>query len=86
MLQYTSVYTSRAEVPPLRTNIVLDDELIEEAFALTGAQTKKELVHLALEELVRSRKKKDLTELAGRIRLRDDYDHKELRELRGGSG
>lgn len=70
----------------MRTNIVLDDELVEEAFALTGANTKKELVHLALEELVRSRKKKDLTELAGRIRLRDDYDHKALRELRGGSG
>jgi Arc/MetJ family transcription regulator len=70
----------------MRTNIVLDDELIEEAFALTGAHTKKELVHLALEELVRSRKKKDLTELAGRIHLRDDYDHKALRELRGGSG
>jgi Arc/MetJ family transcription regulator len=63
----------------MRTNIVLDDELIEEAFALTVAHTKKELVHLALEELVRSRKKKDLTELAGRIRLRDDYDHKALR-------
>ena len=70
----------------MRTNIVLDDELVEEAFALTGAHTKKELVNLALEKLVRSRKKKDLTELAGKIRLRDDYDHKALRELRGGSG
>lgn len=70
----------------MRTNIVLDDELVEEAFAVTGAHTKKELVHLALEELVRSRKKKDLTELAGRIRLRDDYDYKALRELRGGRG
>jgi Arc/MetJ family transcription regulator len=70
----------------MRTNIVLDGELVEEAFALTGARTKKELVHLALTELVRSRKKKDLTELAGRVRLRDDYDHKALRELRDGAG
>lgn len=91
MVRYTCSYTWKrhprtAEIAPLRTNIVLDDELIEEAFALTGARTKKELVHMALRELVRSRKKKDLTELAGRIRLRDDYDHKALRELRGGSG
>jgi len=69
----------------MRTNIVLDDDLVAEAFALTGARTKKELVHLALNELVRSRCKKDLMDLAGRIRLRRDYDHKRLRETRHGS-
>jgi Arc/MetJ family transcription regulator len=57
----------------------LNDKLIEEAFALTGARTKKELLHLALQELVRVRRKKDLTELAGRIRLRDDFDYKVMR-------
>lgn len=65
----------------MRTNVVLDDELVEEGFALTGVRTKKELLHLALEELIRVRRKKDLTELAGRIRLREDFDHKALREL-----
>jgi Arc/MetJ family transcription regulator len=59
----------------------LNDKLIEEAFALTGARTKKELLHLALQELVRVRRKQDLTELAGRIRLRDDFDHKAMRDL-----
>lgn len=67
----------------MRTNIVLDDALVEEALAVTGARTKKEVVHLALEELVRSRKKKSLTELAGRIRFRKDFDHKATRKLRG---
>jgi Arc/MetJ family transcription regulator len=65
----------------LRTNVDLNDKLIEEAFALTGARTKKELLHLALQELVRVRRKKDLTELAGRIRLRDDFDYKAMRDL-----
>jgi Arc/MetJ family transcription regulator len=65
----------------MRTNVVLSDELVEEAFALTGAQTKKELLHLALQELIRVRRKQDLTELAGRIRLRDDFDHKAMRDL-----
>ncbi|MBN2497546.1 MAG: type II toxin-antitoxin system VapB family antitoxin [Deltaproteobacteria bacterium] len=68
----------------MRTNIDLDDDLVREAFRLTEARTKRELVHLALEELVRIRKKKNLAELAGRIRLRDGFDHKQMREVRGG--
>ena len=67
----------------VRTNIVLDEALVEEAMEVTGARTKKEVVHLALEELIRSRKKKSLTDLAGRIRFRKDFDPKALRKLRG---
>ena len=37
----------------MRTNVVLNDELVAEAFALTGAETEKELIDLALRELVR---------------------------------
>lgn len=69
----------------MRTNIVLDDELIEEAFAVTGLRTKREVVHLALQELVRARRKKDLTELAGRVSFRRGFDHKAMRELRRAS-
>ncbi len=69
----------------MRTNIVLDDELVKEAQALTGLRTKKDVVQLALNELVRSRRKKDLAALAGRIRFAKDFDHKALREMRGGS-
>ena len=32
----------------MRTSIVLDDELVQQAFALTGIRTTRELVHLAL--------------------------------------
>jgi Arc/MetJ family transcription regulator len=67
----------------MRTNIVLDDELLDEALQVTGARTKKEVVHIALEELVRSRKKKSLADLAGKIRFRSGFDHKTLRKLRG---
>jgi Arc/MetJ family transcription regulator len=68
----------------MRTNIVLDEELVEKAFALTGARTKKDLVDLALKELVRSRQRKDLTDLAGRIRFRSNFDHKALRGMKRG--
>jgi len=67
----------------MRTNIVLDDALVDEAMKLTGASTKKEVVHLALEELIRSRKKKNLVDLAGRIQFRRGFDHKAMRKVRG---
>lgn len=40
----------------MRTNIVLDDKLTHEAFSLTGLKTKRELVDLALHELVRAKR------------------------------
>jgi Arc/MetJ family transcription regulator len=66
----------------MRTNIVLDDELIKEAFAVSNARTKKDLIHEALREYVRLKKRKDLTELAGAISFHKNYDHKKLRKLR----
>jgi len=66
----------------MRTNIVLDERLVQEAFRLTDARTKKELIHLALEELIRVRRKRNLAELAGRIELHDDFDHKAMRDVR----
>lgn len=70
----------------MRTNIVLDETLVEEAVTLTGVRTKRELIDLALRELIRSRRKKNLFDLAGKIQLADDYDHKNLRELRHDPG
>ena len=55
------------------TNIELDDRLVEKAFALTGVRTKKELIHLALEELVKSREQKDLWDLSGEIEFIDGF-------------
>ena len=66
----------------MRTNIVIDETLLKEAFSVSQAKTKKDLVHEALRELVRLRKRKDLTDLAGEIDFHDDYDHKKLRKVR----
>jgi Arc/MetJ family transcription regulator len=67
----------------MRTNIVIDDGLLAEAFSVSRAQTKKELVHEALTELVRLRKRKDLTELAGKVKFHKGFDLKKLRKTRG---
>ena len=67
----------------MRTNIVLDDDLVREALELTGVRTRREVIHLALEEGVRSRRRKNLIDLAGRVRFRNGFDHKVLRKTRG---
>jgi len=66
----------------MRTNIVLDDDLVKEAFRHSKATTKKDLVHEALRELVRARSGKSLLELRGKIRFAKDYDYKKLRTAR----
>jgi len=62
----------------MRTNVVLDDELVEEAFQLSGARTKRQLLREALIELVRARRRRPLIELAGRIQFVEDFDPKEV--------
>ena len=64
----------------MRTNVVLDDTLVEEAQALSGIKTKKDVISMALQEFVMTRKRLNLLDLAGRISFRDDYDYKACRE------
>ncbi len=64
----------------MRTNVVLDDDLVNEAMRLSGIKTKKDIISIALREFVASRKRKNILELEGRIKFMDDYDYKELRK------
>ena len=66
----------------MRTNIVLDDVLVEEAMILSGARTKRELISNALREFVTTRKRLNLLDLDGKIKFSKDYDYKRLRERR----
>lgn len=66
----------------MRTNIVLDDTLVEEAMILSGAKTKKELISNALREFVTARKRLNLLDLDGKIKFSEAYDYKKLRERR----
>ena len=66
----------------MRTNIVLDDEIVKTAFRYSKAKTKKELINEALKELIISRQRLDLRALRGKIDFRSDYDYKKLKEGR----
>ena len=66
----------------MRTNIVLDDALVDEAIRVTGIKTKRELVHEALSALIAKYKRRNLSELKGKIKFQDDFDYRQLRENR----
>jgi Arc/MetJ family transcription regulator len=51
----------------IRTNIELNEKLVNEAMRLTNKKTKKELVNYAVEELVRKMKRKKVLELEGKV-------------------
>jgi Arc/MetJ family transcription regulator len=66
----------------MQITLNLDDSLLNEAFQLTNLVNQEEVINLALEELVRSRRKKNLLDLAGKIQFAPDFDYKALRETR----
>jgi Arc/MetJ family transcription regulator len=66
----------------MQITLNLDESLLSEALQLTKISTQEELVNLALQELVRSRRKKNLLDLAGQIQFTEDFDYKALRETR----
>lgn len=68
----------------MRTNIVIDEELINQAIDVSGLRTKKEVVNIALEEFVQRHSQKKLLDLAGKIDLAEGYDYKAMREERRG--
>jgi len=63
----------------MRTNIVIDDKLVEQAFSVSKAKTKKDLIDEALRELIAYRSRKNLLDLKGKISFREGYDYKSLR-------
>lgn len=64
----------------MRTNIVLDDNLIERAQKLTGIKTKREVVHEALRLLILLNEQAEIRALRGKMPW--DGDLNELRQSR----
>ena len=63
----------------MRTNIDLDDNLVEAAFQYAHVSTKRDLVNLALREFVQTHARPDIRDLVGKIKIRENYDYKKLR-------
>jgi Arc/MetJ family transcription regulator len=62
-----------------RTNIHLDDRLVKEGLHVFKCKSKRELVDLALSELLKGAKRREILKLRGQIKWEAD-----LEELRHG--
>ncbi|MCC7198905.1 MAG: type II toxin-antitoxin system VapB family antitoxin [Gammaproteobacteria bacterium] len=58
----------------MRTNIVIDDQLIAEAMRLTGVSTKRQVVEDALRLVVRLKRQEQIRSSRGRMKWTGDLD------------
>lgn len=58
----------------MRTNIVIDDDLMEETLRITGIKTKREAVEEGLRTLLRLRKQEQIRRLRGKLEWQGDLD------------
>lgn len=58
----------------MRTNIVIDDQLISEAMKLAGLQTKRETVEAGLRLLVQIKQQERLRTLRGKLPWEGDLE------------
>ncbi len=71
----------------MRTNIVIDDELLRRATELTGLSTKKAVVQEALEDLVRTKQQERVLGLRVKIHWSGDLDAlRQERRFAGAAG
>jgi Arc/MetJ family transcription regulator len=62
------------EVVVVRTNIVIDDQLMREAMQASGARTKREAVELGLRMLVKLEQQKRIQAYRGRLSWQGDLE------------
>lgn len=58
----------------MRTNIVIDDELMRQVMKLTGLRTKREAVELGLKALLKLKKQESIRGFRGKLDWEGDLD------------
>ncbi len=58
----------------MRTNIVIDDDLMNDAIRLTGVKTKREAVELALKSLIELKKQENFKSFRGKLKWEGNLD------------
>ena len=59
----------------MRTNIEIDDQLIEEAQRVTGLKTKRAVVEKGLEMLIRLKRQEQILDLGGKVEFWNDIEN-----------
>lgn len=58
----------------MRTNIVIDDDLMKEAMTLSDLKTKKDVVETSLKLLIHIKKQELIKKLKGQLKWEGDLD------------
>jgi Arc/MetJ family transcription regulator len=58
----------------MRTNIEIDDKLMNDVLRATGLKTKRDAVELGLKTLIRLNKQKNIKKFRGRLQWTGDLD------------
>ena len=61
-----------------RNNIDLDERLVRRGLRIFNWKSKRELLRLALKELLRSAKRKEILELRGKVKWKGDLEKQEV--------
>jgi Arc/MetJ family transcription regulator len=64
----------------MRTNIVIDDELMDQVLKTTGIRTKREAVEMGLRVLLQLKKQEDIKDFRGKFTWEGDLE--EMRKTR----
>lgn len=62
------------EIHTVRTNIVIDDQLMQDTLRVTGLKTKREAVELGLRTLLRLGRQSQARELRGQLAWEGDLE------------
>lgn len=68
----------------MRTNIVIDDKLMQDALTATGLTTKREAVELGLKTLIQLKKQEGIKKLRGTVKWEGNLDEMRLSKTPGG--
>ena len=58
----------------MRTNIEIDDKLMNDVLKATGLKTKKDVVELGLKTLIRLKKQEKIRDFRGQLKWTGDLD------------
>jgi Arc/MetJ family transcription regulator len=58
----------------MRTNIVIDDKLMQDTLRATGLRTKREVVELGLQTLLRLRQQEQIKRFRGKLHWQGDLE------------
>ncbi|MDX9766814.1 MAG: type II toxin-antitoxin system VapB family antitoxin [Ectothiorhodospiraceae bacterium] len=58
----------------MRTNIVIDDKLMQDTLRATGLKTKREVVELGLRTLLKLRQQEEIRRFRGKLKWEGDLD------------